>query len=349
MQKHQVTEANTNEFIFASMNQPEKCFGEMNRLGKARIPFLFVLDFELKKPFVIPLADLDPEKIRFQINGYNSSCKPFERPTEKPYFKLAKTDQTHYYKAFEKVMFHLRRGDTYLLNLTMPVPIDTNLVLPQIYELSKAKYKLWIADTCVVFSPETFITIQDSIISTFPMKGTIRADREGAEQQLMDDPKEKAEHYTIVDLLRNDLNSVAEKIRVDRFRYLQKVETNRGALWQTSSHISGVLPHDYFQNLGTIFQQLLPAGSISGAPKKRTTEIILATENYSRGYYTGVMGIFDGQNIDSGVMIRFVEQTKNGLVYKAGGGITVNSKVETEFNELIEKVYLPIKSQINSE
>jgi para-aminobenzoate synthetase component 1 len=331
------------------MNQQDKCFEQMNKLGKAKVPFLFVLDFELKKPLVIPLNELDSNKIRFHINGFNSNNNPAERLIKNPYFKPAEADQTHYYKAFEQVMFHLRRGDTYLLNLTMPVSVDTNLSLFQIFDLSSAKYKLWIADECVVFSPETFVTIQNGIISTFPMKGTIRADRSNAAQILLDDAKEKAEHYTIVDLLRNDLNSVAEKIRVDHFRYLQKVETNRGALWQTSSHISGVLPQDYLENLGTIFQKLLPAGSITGAPKKRTTEIILQAENYSRGYYTGVMGVFDGQKIDSGVMIRFVEQTKNGLVYKAGGGITVNSKVETEYNELLEKVYLPIKSQINSE
>jgi len=327
------------------MNQAEKCFQEMDKLGKSGIPFLFILDFELQKPLVVPIDELDAQKIRFQINGNGFDYTPVEKLRETPFFHALKADEAHYHKAFEQVMHHLRRGDTYLLNLTMPVAVETNLDLLQIFAQSKAKYKLWIANECVVFSPETFVTIQAGIISTFPMKGTIQADREGSAQELLDDPKEKAEHYTIVDLLRNDLNSVAEKIRVNDFRFLQKVETNRGALWQSSSRISGVLRHDYRQNLGTIFQKLLPAGSITGAPKKRTIEIILQTENYSRGYYTGVMGIFDGQNVDSGVMIRFVEQTKNGLVYKAGGGITVNSKVDTEFKELLEKVYLPFTIQ----
>ncbi len=85
------------------------------------------------------------------------------------------------------------------------------------------------------------------------MKGTIDANLANAEQILLSDPKEKAEHYTIVDLLRNDLNSVAEKVRVDRFRYVEKIQTSRGALLQTSSVISGKLPSNYIHELGTIF------------------------------------------------------------------------------------------------
>ncbi len=327
------------------MNQADAVFRQMNKLGKARVPFLFVLDFELQKPFVIPLNEIDPQQIRYAINGTGPDYgKPEELP-ENSFFLPAEADKKHYLQAFEQLMFHLGRGDTYLLNLTMPVPVETNLKLLQIFEYSQAKYKLWLADECVVFSPETFVTIQKEMISTFPMKGTINADCEGADQQLLDDPKEKAEHYTIVDLLRNDLNSVAENIRVEKFRYLQKVFTWQGALWQTSSKISGELPSNYLDKLGNLFQKLLPAGSISGAPKKRTLELIQELEKYQRGYYTGVMGVFDGKNLDSGVMIRFVEQTKDGLVYKAGGGITVNSNAKTEYEELLQKVYLPFTFQ----
>jgi para-aminobenzoate synthetase component 1 len=173
------------------------------------------------------------------------------------------------------------------------------------------------------------------------MKGTINANLANAEQILLADPKEKAEHYTIVDLLRNDLNSVAEKVRVDRFRYVEKIQTSSRALLQTSSVISGKLPSNYIHELGTIFSKLLPAGSISGAPKKRTVELIQEAENYQRGFYTGVMGIFDGKDLESSVMIRFIEKDKDGLVFKAGGGITVNSQCNSEYEELLQKIYLP--------
>ncbi|MDO8899321.1 MAG: chorismate-binding protein, partial [Bacteroidales bacterium] len=85
----------------------------------------------------------------------------------------------------------------------------------------------------------------------------------------------------------------------------------------------------------------------SGAPKKKTVEIILEAENYARGFYTGIFGIFDGLSLNSAVMIRFVEQTLDGLIFKAGGGITVNSKLTDEYTELMQKVYLPIKHNNN--
>jgi para-aminobenzoate synthetase component 1 len=238
-------------------------------------------------------------------------------------------------------MFHLNRGDSYLLNLTMPVGFDTNMGLKEIFRRSQAPYKLWMKDKFTVFSPEPFVKINDNRIFSHPMKGTIDADLPDAEQKLLADPKELAEHYTIVDLIRNDLNMVSKKVKVDQFRYVEKIQTNRRNLLQTSSLISGELPVGFESRIGTIITSLLPAGSISGAPKKKTVEVILETELYDRGYYTGVFGVFDGKQLDSAVMIRFIEQTETGMVFKAGGGITVNSKVEDEYQELLDKVYLP--------
>lgn len=313
----------------------------MNALAKAGEPFLFVLDFALREPIVKPLSELDSNTLKFQISSDTNSIVPSDFSEKVFEFSHLGLDKETYRKAFEKVLFHLRRGDSYLLNLTMPVRLKTTLTLEEIYARSKAPYKLWLRDRFTVFSPEPFIKIKDGKIFTYPMKGTIDANLANAEQILLSDPKEKAEHYTIVDLLRNDLNSVAEKVRVDRFRYVEKIQTSRGALLQTSSVISGKLPSNYIHELGAIFSKLLPAGSISGAPKKRTVELIEEAENYQRGFYTGVMGVFDGKNLESSVMIRFIEQDKVGLVFKAGGGITVNSQCESEYEELLQKIYLP--------
>jgi para-aminobenzoate synthetase component 1 len=87
--------------------------------------------------------------------------------------------------------------------------------------------------------------------------------------------------------------------------------------------------------------KLLPAGSITGAPKPSTMKIIEEAEGYDRGYYTGVMGYFDGENFESAVMIRYIENIDGNLVFKSGGGITVLSNAEHEYQELIDKVYLP--------
>ena len=105
--------------------------------------------------------------------------------------------------------------------------------------------------------------------------------------------------------------------------------------------ISGSLPDNYHSKLGEIIFSMLPAGSVSGAPKEETIRIIRQSEGSPRGYYTGIMGYFDGRNFDSAVMIRFIEQQDEGMIYRSGGGITFMSDPEKEYQELIDKVYVP--------
>ena len=174
------------------------------------------------------------------------------------------------------------------------------------------------------------------------MKGTMDASIPNAEELIMSDSKELAEHSTIVDLIRNDLSMVADNVTVKKFRYLEKLQTNRRTLWQVSSEITGDLPADYAENIGDIIFNMLPAGSICGAPKKKTVEIIKAAEKYDRGYYTGIFGWFDGRNLDSCVLIRFIENQDGQLVYKSGGGITFMSDAKSEYEEMVKKVYIPI-------
>ena len=209
----------------------------------------------------------------------------------------------------------------------------------------------------VCFSPETFVRIKGGRIYSYPMKGTLDASLPNAEKQLMEDQKEAAEHATIVDLIRNDLSRVAEDVRVDKYRYIDVLHTNKGNILQTSSEISGRLPEDYPHHLGEILDAQLPAGSITGAPKDKTMQIIQEAEGYDRGFYTGIMGIYDQGELNSAVMIRFIEEeevfpskTENRMNYeairklyfKAGGGITSKSDCRKEYEEVIQKIYLPI-------
>jgi para-aminobenzoate synthetase component 1 len=194
----------------------------------------------------------------------------------------------------------------------------------------------------VVFSPEPFVIIRDGLIRSFPMKGTIDASVKNAEQKVLEDPKESAEHFTIVDLIRNDLSKVSHEVKVERFRYVSRIRTLNREILQVSSEITGRLDPGYHKHLGRIFKDLLPAGSISGAPKKRTVEIISESEGSRRGYYTGVFGYFDGQNVESAVMIRYIEQAGGEFVFRSGGGITYQSDPEAEYQEMLAKVYLQI-------
>ena len=227
-----------------------------------------------------------------------------------------------------------------------------------------------ISNPFVCFSPETFVRIKNGRIYSYPMKGTLDASLPDAEKQLMEDRKEAAEHATIVDLIRNDLSRVAENVRVDKYRYIDVLHTNKGDILQTSSEISGRLPEDYPHHLGEILDAQLPAGSITGAPKDKTMQIIQEAEDYDRGFYTGIMGIYDQGELNSAVMIRFIEEetspvdfetdgeknfkAKEGkasegkepkasreLYFKAGGGITSKSDCQREYEEVIQKIYLP--------
>jgi len=316
-------------------------FDTMNEFGKQNIPFLFIIDFEGKQPVVFPLEEAAEQGIFFNIKGFKNYLSTSLLP-ERWAFSKQPVAFEQYQKAFDIVQHHLKIGDSFLVNLTLPTPINTDLSLQQIFEHGTAPYRLWYKDQFVVFSPESFITIQNGTIASFPMKGTIDAQIPNAAQIILNDAKEKAEHNTIVDLIRNDLSSVAEKVRVTQFRYLDRIATGTKDLLQVSSKITGQLPKNYTSSLGDIFQKLLPAGSICGAPKPKTLDIIRTAEQYNRGYYTGVFGYYANGSVASGVMIRFIEKEEQCLLYKSGGGITVFSKAEKEYQELIDKVYVPI-------
>jgi para-aminobenzoate synthetase component 1 len=310
-------------------------FEHLNSLGKKREPFLFISDFLAQNIEVIPLDELKNHDIEFCIDENYQSNKHNQT------FKKQAINFKEYKNKFDKIIEHIKSGDTYLLNLTAPTKIDTNLTLKEIYSYANASYKLRYKDKFVCFSPEKFIHIKGSLIHTFPMKGTIDASIRDAKQKILSNKKEMAEHTMVVDLLRNDLSIVASDVKVEEFRYVQKIDSGEKELLQVSSHISANVTESWHEKIGDILKALLPAGSISGTPKKSTIDIIKNVEGYNRGFFSGVFGIYDGESFDSGVMIRFVEKTEDGYVYKSGGGITLDSDATLEYNELLDKVYLP--------
>lgn len=316
---------------------------KMNDLGRQKKPFLFIIDYEMKQPIVLTLEEVEVQNIFYKINektNFSFGKSPFEKPL---YLEKYPISFQEYKKSFDIVKQAMLRGDSFLTNLTKPTPIKVNLSLQEIFQRSWAKYQLYFQDKFVLFSPEIFVKIQDGVISSHPMKGTISADISDAEMVILNDKKEFAEHTTIVDLIRNDISMISEKVWVEKFRYISRIHTHDGDLLQVSSEICGKLPADYQAQIGTLLSKLLPAGSICGAPKPQTLAIIKEAEKYDRGYYTGVFGIFDGENLDSSVMIRFIEKQEDGtLIFKSGGGITVFSDARLEYQEMIDKIYLPI-------
>ena len=322
-------------------HQPDNYIEKINRWGKERKPFIFIIDFENLNPVVLPLNEAAENGIYFKLpnlnNANNQNYKQDKFTFEKfpVSFKLFK-------ESFDQVSDEIKKGNSFLTNLTFPTPIETDLSLQEIFYRSDAPYKLLFRDLFVVFSPELFITISEQTISSYPMKGTIDSSVPNAERKILDDPKEIAEHHTIVDMIRNDLSMVSTNVKVEKFRFINRIKTYNKTLLQVSSKITGQLPPNYQAHLGNILSTLLPAGSICGAPKKKTLEIISKSETYKRGYYTGVFGVFDGSELQSAVMIRFIEKNGTEFLFKSGGGITFYSDPEKEYQELIDKVYVPI-------
>ena len=313
----------------------------MNELGKNKIPFLFIIDFDMLEPQIIKLNEVNPSEILFNING-RKNYEVQVLPHKEIQFEKYPVPVEVYKKSFDKVLTQIQDGNTYLLNLTFPTEIKINLTLKETFLLSNAKYKLFYKNKFVVFSPESFIRIEGNTISSYPMKGTIDNSIPNAEEIILNDKKETAEHNTIVDLIRNDLSMIASNVEVEKYRYVEKIITNDKSLLQVSSKITGTLKDNYNAKIGEIIFSLLPAGSISGAPKKKTIEIIKDAETYSRGFYTGISGYYDGSVLDSAVMIRFIEREDEKYFYKSGGGITFFSDAKSEYKELIDKVYVPI-------
>ena len=379
----------------------QEIIDKINRLASQDEPFLFVINYQGDKAFIRLLSDINPEECLFDFEGRGNLShvwketseegtseeetwkkETWKKETWKEEISEEEISETtwqiepplyeDYERSFNIVKSNIMAGNSYLTNLTCRVPVSCNLSLEEIFHRAKGKYKLLLRrkrtlTPFVCFSPETFVRIKGGRIYSYPMKGTLDASLPNAEKLLMEDRKEAAEHATIVDLIRNDLSRVAEDVRVDKYRYVDVLHTNKGDILQTSSEISGRLPEDYPHHLGEILDAQLPAGSITGAPKDKTMQIIQEAEGYDRGFYTGIMGIYDQGELNSAVMIRFIEEEETSpvdfeadgeknfkanegkkpkksrkLYFKAGGGITSKSDCRREYEEVIQKIYLPI-------
>lgn len=312
----------------------------MNSLGQAGIPFVWVVDYACEKCIILdrPFKSSD---IIWEINGVGNAPH-HENTGQSPSIDIVNSIEFgKYSRMFSTLRKGLLRGDSFLANLTAPTEVKCDASLYDVFHHSHAPFKLLIPNQFVCFSPEPFVKISNGCISAFPMKGTIDASLPDAERVLLENYKETCEHYTIVDLMRNDINMVAEDVEVARLRYVERIATSTREILQTSSEIRGKILKEKQMRLGDIILPLLPAGSISGAPKPATVDLISKSEIALRGWYTGVFGYFDGIEMQSAVMIRCLQHGDDGKLYfHSGGGVTVNSDCQEEYDELLTKVYL---------
>lgn len=316
-------------------------FKRMDTLSLRKEPFFFMVDFEEKEIVVHPIDEALEHGLFFKFPNLTVEKAP-KKSLKDLTLKAKPESLESYKKGFDIVHENLMLGNSYLANYTCRTPIESSANLEDFYYGAKAKYTIYYEDRFCSFSPETFVKISGNKMFTYPMKGTIEASIKNAEEIIREDPKEKAEHYTVVDLLRNDLSRVCDEVEVDEFQRIDYLKTNHKDLLAMSSQISGKIKSEFSGKIGSIMKTLLPAGSILGAPKAKTMEIILEAEKEPRGWYTGVAGVFNGESLDTCVLIRFIEKEKNALYFRSGGGITHQSVLEQEYQEMINKIYVPI-------
>ncbi|MFC4891734.1 bifunctional chorismate-binding protein/class IV aminotransferase [Pseudofrancisella aestuarii] len=252
-----------------------------------------------------------------------------------------------YEKGFSTVMKALEDGESYQVNYTKMLDGHTNLTGLELYTKLKkqqpVKYGAYLPfaeNEIISISPELFFKKKDKKLIVNPMKGTARLTNDPEKNiqiynELENSAKDKSENLIIVDLLRNDMSAICDNhtVKVDKAFTIEKYNN----LLQMTSEISG----DICKNttLKQILDKLFPCGSITGAPKKRTMEIIKRVEKENRGVYTGSIGyILPNNDMCFNVAIRTLQKHGKNIKIGVGGGITVYSECQLEWQEMLTKI-----------
>ena len=264
------------------------------------------------------------------------------------------TSAENYEKAIARIQHHLRQGDTYQVNYTVQLKQDLSANPFAIYNRmvveQEAGYNAYVEHdemAVISMSPELFFEQNDRELTTRPMKGTTQrgvTDQEDLAQAswLEQDPKNRSENMMIVDLLRNDMNRISE-VGSEHVESLCQVE-QYSTVWQMTSTIKSQLRPDV--DLVEIFRSLFPCGSITGAPKIATMEIIKNLEPQPRGVYCGTIGLLlpNGRRIFN-VASRTIQLHQGKAIYGVGGGITWDSTWESEYREVHQKAAVLYRKQ----
>ncbi len=255
-------------------------------------------------------------------------------------------DKRSYNQAFEKIKHYLKEGDSYQVNLAQRFFCsclgDPWLAYKRLREINSAPFSAYLnyPDVQVLSSsPERFLKVNDAKVETKPIKGTRPRvkDLEQDEKQkeaLRQSKKDRAENVMIVDLLRNDLskNCRSGSVKVPVLFDIESFAT----VHHLVSTVTGVLNKG--QHALDLLKNCFPGGSITGAPKIRSMEIIEELEPNRRGLYCGAIGYigFDG-NMDTNIVIRTLIHSENVIRFWAGGGIVYDSVMEEEYQESLDK------------
>lgn len=255
-------------------------------------------------------------------------------------------DKEAYCSIVERAKHHIREGDIFQIVLSnrLEAPFEGSLLdtYRVLRTVNPSPYMFYFSGTDVEVagaSPETLVKLEDGVLHTFPLAGTRprgKTEEEdlALEQDLLRDPKELAEHNMLVDLGRNDLGKISQfgTVQVEKFHSIERYSH----VMHIGSTVRGQIREE-FDALDAI-EAVLPAGTLSGAPKIRACQLIGELERNKRGIYGGAIGYIDfSGNMDTCIAIRIAYQ-KNGRVFvRSGAGIVADSEPEKEYNECLNK------------
>lgn len=267
-------------------------------------------------------------------------------------------DKEQYCEMVEKAKHYIYEGDIFQVVLSNRLEAEIEGSLFDTYRLLRSTnpspYMFYFdGDTIEVAgaSPETLVKVENGVLHTFPLAGTrprgkTKAEDIALEKSLLSDEKELAEHNMLVDLGRNDLGKISQfgTVEVEQYMAIQ----HYSHVMHIGSTVRGVLREDL--DAISAIDAVLPAGTLSGAPKIRACEIINELENNKRGIYGGAIGYIDfSGNLDTCIAIRIAYRKGNKVFVRSGAGIVADSIPENEFQECINKAKAVTDALINAQ
>ena len=282
-------------------------------------------------------------------NGEKAKIQPLTLESDfKPVFS-----REEYGQMVMKAKEYIKEGDIFQVVLSNRIEADISGSLFDTYRVLRttnpSPYMFYFSSDDIEIvgaSPETLVKLEDRKLYTFPLAGTRPRGKDEKEdllleEELLSDEKELAEHNMLVDLGRNDIGRISEigSVKVEKYLSVEKFSH----VMHIGSTVTGTLRED-FDELAAI-DSILPAGTLSGAPKIRACEIINELENNKRGIYGGAIGYIDlSGNIDTCISIRLAFARNNKVFIRSGAGIVADSHPNLEFSECMNKAAAVIRA-----
>ena len=334
--------------IIAFSNQDlKKAFDRIEEYKNKGFYLLGYIRYDAKNIFLGKSISSDLPLIYFEVYEDYTNYEPYTPQKDISIYSEAELSYEQYKDALIKIKEHISKGNTYEVNYTYPYKVYTNTDSLTLYnyllQKQTTEYNTYIAnewEELLSFSPELFFKLDGNKITTKPMKGTAargKTEEEDAANYnfLKNDIKNQAENVMIVDLLRNDLSKIAQTgtVKVDKLFEIEKHPT----VYQMTSEISAELEEG--TSLFDIFNAIFPCGSITGAPKISTMDIIEELEYFQRGIYCGAVGFISKEECIFSVPIRILQKNrlndKKYYRYFVGGAIIWDSNIDEEWEETV--------------